>query len=444
VGAFYEDFKIFDVMNFDYKTIPSCTPENLATAQAGGAPCVANVAPAPGSTSTDPSVRSDSTAFGEDLQRGYKQEAFFASAEYDLIPKVLTVAGGTRWYHYTEFETGSQYGTNASCVDVPNGCTSDTHNIDDSHLRSSYRGFRSRGNVTWHVTPDSMVYYTFSQGFRPGGFNRTVGGVAKGPEGTAQYEKPAGYAPDSLTNHEIGWKTEFFDHRLQINGSLYYMNWDNVQVLFFNPVALGNTTFGTNGPNYNIKGIELQFVGRVTRELTLMGSGSYNKSKQTNSPCLVGNIPGVAAYGQCITQVVQSGLGLQPFNNPFGSEGGSPAFSPQVQFNLRARYDITFGNYNAFAMFGANYTGGMFNQTDTAVNGDNVAIPTTTLLRYYQPAYTTYDASIGVNRDNWNAELFGSNLSNSNASVFTSSAQFIKSEVPIRPRVVGVKISYKF
>jgi outer membrane receptor protein involved in Fe transport len=73
-----------------------------------------------------------------------------------------------------------------------------------------------------------------------------------------------------------------------------------------------------------------------------------------------------------------------------------------------------------------------------------VAIPTTTLLRYYQPAYTTYDASIGLNRDNWNAELFGTNLSNSNASVFTSSAQFIKSEVPIRPRVLGVKIGYKF
>jgi hypothetical protein len=115
-----------------------------------------------------------------------------------------------------------------------------------------------------------------------------------------------------------------------------------------------------------------------------------------------------------------------------------------VQFNLRARYDMTVGQYNAYAMFGANYTGGMFNQTDTAVNGDTVTTPTTTLLRYYQPAYTTYDASIGVNRDNWNASLFGTNLSNSNASVFTSSAQFIKSEVPIRPRVIGVKVSYKF
>ena len=37
-----------------------------------------------------------------------------------------------------------------------------------------YHGFKSRGNLTWHITPDVMVYYTYSQGFRPGGFNRTV------------------------------------------------------------------------------------------------------------------------------------------------------------------------------------------------------------------------------------------------------------------------------
>ena len=41
-------------------------------------------------------------------------------------------------------------------------------------------------------------------------------------------------------------------------------------------------------------------------------------------------------------------------------------------------------------------------------------------------------------------EAYGQNLSNSDASTFTSSAQFIKSEVPLRPRVFGVKIGFKF
>ena len=199
-------------------------------------------------TANDPGPRGDSTAFGEDTQRGYKQTAFFGSMDYDLIPKVLTITGGSRWYRYTEFETGSQYSTTPGCENVPNGtCTAGDTSINAENLHQTYSGFRSRGNLTWHITPDIMAYYTFSQGFRPGAFNRTVSGVAKDGNGDAQYEKPHGYAPDSLTNHEIGWKTEFFDHRLQFNGSLYHMEWDNVQMLFFNPQARAPITFSRQG-----------------------------------------------------------------------------------------------------------------------------------------------------------------------------------------------------
>ncbi len=114
-------------------------------------------------------------------------------------------------------------------------------------------GFKSRGNLTWHVTPDVMVYYTYSQGFRPGGFNRTVarqGEAQRTATGDPQYASPLSYAPDSLTNNEIGFKTEFFDHRLQVNGSVYHMNWNDVQFALFDPTVLGNTTFVVNGPNY--------------------------------------------------------------------------------------------------------------------------------------------------------------------------------------------------
>jgi iron complex outermembrane receptor protein len=453
VGAFWEDFEIKDVMNFNYKSIPTCNPNNLAIAVAGGAPCVANPGTAPGSTASDPGARGDTSAFGEDLQRGYKQTAVFGSVDFDIIPKTLTVTAGTRWYHYSEFEAGSQYGTDSACANIANtpaGCTADTHNISAANLHVTYSGFKSRANINWKITPDVMVYYTFSQGFRPGAFNRTVSNVAGGPDLSStgknlpQLTKPQGYGPDSLDNNEIGLKSEFFDHRLQVNVSAYHMDWKNVQVLFFDPTRLGNTTFGTNGPNYTVNGLELQLVSRITEGLTVQGSMSYNKSKQSNSPCLIDNIAGTTAFGKCITQVVQTGVGLAAYNNPFGAEGGTPAFSPTVQANLRARYDWTFNEYKAFASAGGNYTGEMFNQTDTAIDGNTESIPNTTLLRYRQPGYTTYDAAIGVGKDAWTCELFGQNLSNSNASVFTSSAQFIKSEVPLRPRVLGLKIGYKF
>ena len=57
-------------------------------------------------------------------------------------------------------------------------------NIDDEHLHTVYKGFKSRVNLTWHITRDMMVYYTFSQGFRPGGFNQNVGAQhIVGPDG---------------------------------------------------------------------------------------------------------------------------------------------------------------------------------------------------------------------------------------------------------------------
>jgi iron complex outermembrane receptor protein len=331
-------------------------------------------------------------------------------------------------------------------VNVPNGqCVGgDATSMTAEGLSGSYHGFKSRANLAWHISPDAMVYYTFSQGFRPGAYNRTTKAVATGPDGP-QYKKPLSYAPDSLTNNEIGFKTTFFDDRLLLNGSLYHMKWDNVQMQFFNPLVLGNTTFGVNGPNYKVDGLELQFEGRVTDGLTLMGSGSFNRAKQMNSPCLVGNIPNTPSYGACITQVIETGLGLQPFANPFGEAGSEPAFSPRTQFNLRARYDWTFnGGYKAFAMAGASHMGSMYNQPATYPNGEGVLYPTTVDLRYLQEAYTTYDASLGIAKDAWDLSLYGTNLSNSHASVFTSSAEFIKSEVPLRPRVIGVKFGYKF
>ena len=434
-GLYYEDFNIDDHMDFDYKTIPSCTPNNLAVALDGGAPCVANAMSSPGV------MLPNNTAFGEVEQRGYKQEAAFGSMSYDIIPDVLTATAGTRYYHYSEWQTGTEFYTVSNMVNVANG----TYLGDDTAMNyhKTYHGFKSRANLVWHISPNTMVYYTFSQGFRPGGFNRTSSGVAK-LDGVAQYQKPISYAPDTLTNNELGFKTTFFDDRLLFNGSLYDMRWNNVQMQFFNPLVLGNTTFAVNGPNYKVDGLELQFQAKITDGLSIIGSGSLNHAKQTNSPCLVNNIPGSPGYNACIVETGAEGA-TSSFANPFGEVGSTPAFSPRSQFNLRLRYDWTLaGNFKAFWQIGANRTGSMYNQPATYPSGAGVTDITTVELRYLQAGYTTYDASLGVSKDNWDVSLYGTNLGNSHASVFTSSAEFIESQVPIRPRVVGVKVGFKF
>ncbi|MEI9989125.1 MAG: TonB-dependent receptor [Rhizomicrobium sp.] len=445
-GAYFEQFRIYDDMNFNYKTIPACNPAQLTAALAGGPVCAADVRTAPGSTANFPGIRSDATAFGEDTQRGYDQTAFFASADYDIIPDTLTVTAGTRWYEYREFEVGSQYGTGTGCMNVPNGaCSGGLVNIDAAHDKKTYAGFKSRGNVTWHITPDIMAYYTFSQGFRPGAFNRSVSNVAPGPGGIPQFTKPNGYGPDSLQNQEIGVKGTFLDNRLQVNLSAYLMQWNNVQFLFFNPPYLGNTTFGINGPDYHVKGLEGQVEALITDGLTVEGSGSYNDDTQAGSPCLVANNPASPTFGNCITQIIpKGGATLQPFVNPFGAPGTVPAFSPKYQGNIRFRYDWKAWTYDMFAMVGASYTGSMYNQPATYTSGVGVVVPNTTFLRYLQPAFTTFDASIGISMDKWYAQIFGQNLGDDHSSTFTSSAQFIKAETPLRPRVVGLKLGYNF
>ena len=456
-GIYQENFQIADDMNFLYKTIPSCTPDNLLAAQktvngVSGPACVADVGPVPSSFDTDPTLRNDNTAFGEDVRRGYSQYALFTSVDVDLIPKVLTLTGGTRYYHYNEYEFGTKYTTTEKCQNVPNGeCTTGVYGggtVIGGDLSTSgggtktYSGFKSRGNLTWHVTDDAMVYYTYSQGFRPGGFNRNIAGVAKDSNGVAQFLTPAGYSPDSLTNHEIGWKTQWFDHRVEFNGSVYRMNWDNVQFTFFDPAeGFGNTNFVINGPNYKVTGVELQLVARPVTGLTVQASGSWNSASQDNNPCLYDNNSANPNFGHCITSDTKSAN----IANPLGLEGTRPAFSPPQEFSLRARYDWALpSDYRAFLSGGASHVGHMSNEPLNYPQPVAGQPPFTTRELFDQPGYTTYDAALGVAKDNWIVTLYGENLSNSDASTYTSTAQYIVQEIPLRPRVLGLKVDFRF
>ena len=175
VGAFWEKFAIYDNMNFNYMPIPQCSPANLAISLAGGPDCVTTVGPGAAGVfrgDTGLSHRTRTRRSARTTCAATSRLAFFGSVDFDLIPKVLTLTAGTRHYKYDEFEHGSEYYSATSTVlNVPNGTC--THCGFGMNLNKSESGFKSRANLTWHITPDIMAYYTWSQGFRPGGFNRT-------------------------------------------------------------------------------------------------------------------------------------------------------------------------------------------------------------------------------------------------------------------------------
>ena len=219
-GFYYEDFEVKEQTNFDYLTdfTGNFTPIGPL-----------NVAPGV----SDPNVRSPNTGFFTDANRGYTQYAIFGSADFDIIRKGADGdVRDTRWFDFYDFEKGYVAGSFGCSDGGPYGgytgpapCNiGNDHNLTKANLQTRTYGFRNRANLTYKITPDIMVYYTYSEGYRPPGFNRQA------PKDRLNGEVgDIGYASDSLINNEVGYKASFFDHRLILDGAFYQEVWSNTQ-----------------------------------------------------------------------------------------------------------------------------------------------------------------------------------------------------------------------
>ncbi len=229
----------------------------------------------------------------------------------------------------------------------------------------------------------------------------------------------------------MGWKSEWLNHHVLLNGALYQEHWDNVQTGLFCPsCGFGNVGFQTNGPFYQVRGVELQVAAHPFTGLSLNGSAAWNSSDLTNSPALVDNNPASANFGKPITTRYVNGL-AEPVANVYGIQGSPLAFSPPFEANLRVRYDWIVGSYFPFVQVGFQHQGHTHSATGY-------------LTIYNQPGWTTYDASIGVSKGDWTVSLDGTNITNVNVSLFTNAAQFIETQTPMRPRVIELDFHYSF
>jgi hypothetical protein len=187
-------------------------------------------------------------------------------------------------------------------------------------------------------------------------------------------------------------------------------------------------------------------VARVTNGLTVQIAASWNwKNEQTNSPKLIGNNPdNPASFGKPLEVACNVyGLKCSQVTNPYGPVGSPTANAPDLQYSVRARYDWSVNDYLPFLQVSATHTGSSFTQAGSNPTIAEAGGLTTSHLRFENPAYTTFDASIGIAKDAWSVTVFGENLGDSNASTFVSAQQFIVAQTPLRPRVLGVTFGYK-
>lgn len=345
-------------------------------------------APHSGSTIFRPNPRPQGVTFVNDAIKTEEQLAIFGEISYDFTDK-LSATLGARRYDIESSLVGSSSFATLGAVDGDGGRNYDEIFAGSLPLEEKDTIFKA--TVEYNPSDDVLLYVSASEGFRPGGFNRTAG-------------VPATYLGDQVTNYEFGWKTTLLDGSLRFNGAAYFVDWEGVQV-GITDFDISVITFISNAADAEIKGVEGDVVYAATDNLTLTGAFSYNDTEMVNVPA---NIVGIAP------------------------EGSQLALAPEFQFNIQARYEWEQGDYSPYAQVVLAYTDDQF----SSIVLEN---------RFLQDSYTTLDASLGAKvGDSWGVELFGENLTDERAELFINSLDTDLRVTTNRPRTVGVRVSYDF
>ncbi len=326
----------------------------------------------------------NNTIWLTDQNRIDRDEAAFAEASFDITPK-LTVTGGIRGYHYKNTLVGfygfsayydelTGYGSGMG-YDSATG-TLNSHCLAGQSFRNapcvninktvSGSGETHKVNLNYKINGDALVYLTYSTGYRPGGVNRSG---SAGP-----------YQADSLANYEFGWKTEWLDRSLHVNGSIYDEEWNKFQFSFLGPNSL---TIVENAPSARVLGIESSIDWRATEALTLSFNGAYNHATLTQNFC------GTDLTTNTLIATCANSAAL-------AIKGQQLPFTPAFKGNITARYTFPLFGWNAHAQAAVLYQTKNYAALRTA---DNAA-------QGIMPAFTTADFSFGVEKEHKTAELF--------------------------------------
>ena len=457
-GLFYENYRIQDQGDWFYLTaLPYFNPVAPPTGYyvydgkvvCGCAPAGSEFVPGP-VTLNNPHVRPLGDGFFNDVTRGYDQKAAYASVDFDLVPNALTLTAGTRYFDTYTSEAGADGGSFGcqllNAAPVPNPCVNrESTDLNALGLDRAYSGFRSRANLSWKASEDALVYYTWSQGFRSGGFNRgftpaTTSPLAAGNEpwqaqalAHGGWISPLIFAPDNLINNELGWKTTWLERRLQWNGAVYQENWVHAQIGASDPILFGGSGATINGGNYRVRGVETSGVARITRGLTIEGGAAWDHSELTKEATFYW------ADGTPINFNALQTSGGEKLPNPAGTLGSPLAGAPAFQGNIRGRYEFLFDGLRAFAQIGAMHQAHSLASTDREtfdLQGNSIA--------YDLPAFTTYDAALGAGTGAWLVQMYAENLTDTRAELFANDGLKYKAVTVNSPRTIWLRMSYKF
>jgi outer membrane receptor protein involved in Fe transport len=396
VGVFYDDQEITHVGDFDYAAAP----------ELGFFPNRAF----PDATANDSDFKDATVTFINDLTRNEKQIAIFGEVYFDITDD-LTLTLGARYYELEATFKGSSSFATTSAFGATEDAPSYGRNYDTSLAEiSPLKQDGSIGKVTldYHLNKDVLFYGTFSQGYRPGGFNR-LSGPATNTNNLPQFEDfvvPATYESDDLTNMEFGWKTTLADGNLRFNGAIYKIDWSDIQIAVLDNTNISGLTFTSNVADAEITGAEFDLTWAASNNLTLFSAVSFNNS-----------------------EVTSLNNGIDFTLAPVGSQ---LPLAPELQYSLRARYDMTvMGDIDAYGQLSAQYS----DESYSSLQSD---------LRELQSSYAVAHASIGANYGEFGVELYVENLTDELVEKHINTQDDIRRITVNRPRTIGLRFSYDF
>jgi len=133
----------------------------------------------------------------------------------------------------------------------------------------NFQSVTPKFDLAYQQTPNLLLYASAGKGYRAGGVNPI-------PH-PGQPDFSPTYKPDWAWSYELGEKSEWFDHRLQVNASIYYIKWSDLQI---NGIPTDPTLgYTTNAGSAHSQGFELETVTRISKGLDLEFGTGYTEAR---------------------------------------------------------------------------------------------------------------------------------------------------------------------
>lgn len=360
------------------------------------------------------------TSPGVDQGLDWMLGLFYTDESGDLTQDIFTGPIAGSFVHTTvDYEETAAFGTLtyhfSRQFDVSGGVRYAQSESDVLILTGGAFGFLGTGNQS---NSDSVTTWSASARWRPSertmAYARVATGWRAGGPNLPFPPLPATYEADTLTNYEIGVKSDLIDNVLRLDVALFRIDWEDMHAF----VTAGGIGGNGNADTATSQGVEWEATLTPAQGLSVRWSGAYTNAELTADAPLIN--------------------GLQTLG-PQAVDGAPLPYAPEWASTLSIDYEWTaFNNVEAFVGGDVRYTGervGAFSGPDPL--GDIES-------RVELPAITIVDLRAGLNFEHFGVQLFARNVGNDDSPMSFGGAYGADQASVPRPRTVGLELSAKF